>query len=529
MRGRASLAALVGAGAVLAAPHTGSAAVEPVHFNRTDIPVSHVEDIELAPIDGDADADVIACNRDFPSVLDMSFLPNQRGYFRFGERETEVGDHCIDLVAIHLDGDGVLDVAVSEWYRYEPTGDPELVTLLGNGDGTFAEAARYPLEAPAEHVVSGDFDADGDADVAAGESADRQVEVFIGRGDGTLDPPVARSVGSRLADLETGDLDGNGADDVVGANRASSDLSLLAGEPATGLGEERRLEPVDHPVDVELLDLQADGDLDIAALARSRFARFLLSDGEGSFAPGGRVATGRGATLLASADFNADSWPDLVVTWPDELAVFFGRVNGGFTRPTAVAPGPWLPGAFQIADSIAVGAVNGDPLADILAPTPGLKRFLATRRLIDCRGRTANVVGSEGDDDLIARESLAGYALVIGGRDGDDASAGGPRRDVACLGDGDDSFYSARSGADVILGGKGDDRPMKGGTGDDRILGGPGDDLLGRHQFNNEGGDDRLDGGPGRDLLDGGPGWDICIGGPGHDGAVDCEREVSIP
>lgn len=96
-----------------------------------------------------------------------------------------------------------------------------------------------------------------------------------------------------------------------------------------------------------------------------------------------------------------------------------------------------------------------------------------------CRGLTATIVGTAGDDDLV----------------------GTPLADVVWLGPGNDTFRGD-SGNDIICGGAGRDA-INGEYGNDIILG--------------ESGADRLAGGPGDDSLSGGTGADAFAGGAGND------------
>ena len=78
-----------------------------------------------------------------------------------------------------------------------------IAVLLGNGDGTFKPAVKYPLVATGSpeissfNFASGDFNGDGKADVvvisqnASGVTgATGALSVFLGRGGGTLQPAV---------------------------------------------------------------------------------------------------------------------------------------------------------------------------------------------------------------------------------------------------------------------------------------------------------------------------------------------------
>ncbi len=96
-----------------------------------------------------------------------------------------------------------------------------------------------------------------------------------------------------------------------------------------------------------------------------------------------------------------------------------------------------------------------------------------------CRGLTATIVGTAGDDDL----------------------DGTPLADVVWLGPGNDKFRGD-SGDDVICG----------GSGRDSINAGYGDDIV-----NGEGGADKIAGGPGKDYLLGSTGADAFAGGEGDD------------
>lgn len=98
-----------------------------------------------------------------------------------------------------------------------------------------------------------------------------------------------------------------------------------------------------------------------------------------------------------------------------------------------------------------------------------------------CDGRTATIVGTQGDDVIRGTRRTD----VIVARGGDDVVRGGGGADYLCLGTGDD-VAAGGPGADLVMGGRGADR----------LTGGAGHDLIG--------------GGPGRDTAAGGAGRDRC-------------------
>jgi len=122
-------------------------------------------------------------------------------------------------------------------------------------------------------------------------------------------------------------------------------------------------------------------------------------------------------------------------------------------------------------------------------PFAGNNKATATTRVLgnaSCRGFTATITGTPGDDVLIG----TGGPDVIVGLGGNDTIRSLAGADLICAGSGRD-FVSAGTAADRVFGGSGGDR------------------LFGR-------------GGP--DVLRGGAGFDRCRGGSGGDRIRSCER-----
>jgi hypothetical protein len=142
-------------------------------------------------------------------------------------------------------------------------------------------------------------------------------------------------------------------------------------------------------------------------------------------------------------------------------------------------------------------------------PVAANNRAVATTQVngpvVTCRGVTATIVGTAGDDLL---NGTAGPD-VIAGFGGDDTIRSGSGRDLVCSAGGEDLVNSGTA-ADRVYAGTGRD-VVNGGGGPDLIKGGPGNDLL-----RGNGGSDRLFGQAGR--------RDRCNGGPGRNLIRSCER-----
>ena len=64
--------------------------------------------------------------------------------------------------------------------------------LLGNGDGTFQTPVRWSwVGALLDSLVTGDFNGDGQTDLAAANADSDDIAVLLGNGDGTFQDPGA--------------------------------------------------------------------------------------------------------------------------------------------------------------------------------------------------------------------------------------------------------------------------------------------------------------------------------------------------
>lgn len=126
-----------------------------------------------------------------------------------------------DVAVFDLNGDGWLDLAVTNW------DDESVSVLLNAGDGTFAPAVHYlTYNHHPRSVAAGDINGDGYPELAV-TTDDRSpvtrdhVVVLPNQADGTFGLPVAYEVGSKPFDVAVADLDGDGWTDLAVANYGS--------------------------------------------------------------------------------------------------------------------------------------------------------------------------------------------------------------------------------------------------------------------------------------------------------------------
>ncbi|MBK8095679.1 MAG: VCBS repeat-containing protein [Planctomycetes bacterium] len=189
-----------------------------------------------------------------------------------------------DLIAGDFDGDGDPDLASLS----AGTGSTVQI-LINDGTGTFTVTGAFASGVTPVKLAVGDIDNDGDLDVAvASESlASPGVNLLHNQGNGTFGAPVLLTFTSGLADVELADLDGDGDLDVVGPLR-TQDFFIFRrnnddGTFANPVGFNMATRGGDSPRDVALADLDGDGDLDAAVVNSLSNNLILIRNTNGQF------------------------------------------------------------------------------------------------------------------------------------------------------------------------------------------------------------------------------------------------------
>ena len=133
-----------------------------------------------------------------------------------------VGTNPRHIATGHLNGDAHTDLAVTN------SGDNTVSILLGNGDGTFGAAADVASSDQVGGIVISDFDGDGRRDIVVARFSADLVSIYRGNGDGTFDPISDDfSVGTYPSFIAADDLDKDGKPDLAVTNYYSNDVTIL--------------------------------------------------------------------------------------------------------------------------------------------------------------------------------------------------------------------------------------------------------------------------------------------------------------
>ncbi len=282
------------------------------------------------------------------------------------------GSSPTSVVATDLDGDGILDLIVSD-------GDPVASAILvlkglgsgGVGNGHFAPAVAYPSGPQVYRVAVGDFNHDGHPDIAATFFGSNRVGVYLNNGDGTFPAlVVSYPTGLKPYGVEAADLNGDGVADLVVGNQDGNTISVLLNNGDGTFRPTVNYLASGYNYEVRVADLDGDGAPDLVVVQSSNEAGVgvlmgHLSAGlpDGTFgAVTSNTTSSRDRASLVVADLDHDGRLDIAVTEPSsgKLEILRGFGDGSFAHLPTVYPVDGYPWELTAAD------FNHDGMLDLV-------------------------------------------------------------------------------------------------------------------------------------------------------------------
>jgi hypothetical protein len=219
----------------------------------------------------DLHADYVVADLNNNGILDMAvislsgelqilFGDGARGFGgQFGEQTEQIDGVPAWIDSGDFDNDGDLDLAIVR-------SDEDTTEIYSNDGGTFALAGTLPVGTNALALAVGDLDQDGDLDIAV--SRPLAPEILVAYGDAGLTfsdlQPISLPGGGRPLNLEVGDANRDGQDDLVVVDIENSRVLIFSGSSQATFGlDVCQLDVTGTPGSVTLGDLSADGNNDI--------------------------------------------------------------------------------------------------------------------------------------------------------------------------------------------------------------------------------------------------------------------------
>src|SRR6266852_3381655 len=340
---------------------TGSVSIVVGDFNH-----DGKQDIAVANICSDA-----SCVASSISVL----LGKGNGTFH-PHVDYATGPAPLSIAAGDLNSDGNEDLVTADFAQ------GTVSVLVGNGDGTFRHNVDYPTDTTPIAVAIADFNGDNKLDVASLNVLGNSVSVFPGIGDGTFPIHEAWGTGVLPVGVAVGDFNGDGRNDLAALN-AGGTISVLLGNGDNTFQARIDSDTFVKPGPLASADFNQDGKVDLVT-TNGNYSNMsiLLGNGDGTFQAHVDYDTPTGPGSVVIGDFNLDGKPDFAVSdWCDSdcpssfVSVFLGKGDGTF-RPRVDYPVPFSARALATADFNSDGkpdmvvAFSGNP------PNEGLRFFL---------------------------------------------------------------------------------------------------------------------------------------------------------
>ena len=256
------------------------------------------------------------------------------------------------VAAADIDGDGDLDLASASF-------DGDTIAWHENQDGLGTTWLKRVVSSGADGataVVAGDFDADGDADLASASANDDSLmwyESFDGTGTAWIERTITTAADGAAA-LALADVDGDGRSDLLAASELDDTVAWYrnAGGAALFRGETPISGAVDGARGVAAADLDGDGDVDAlsAASASDTVAWHENLDGLGATWAAETISSAAdGVRGVAAADVDGDDDADaLSAAFESDTVAWYAGATDDDPPPPPEEGGPGLdlkPGA----------------------------------------------------------------------------------------------------------------------------------------------------------------------------------------
>ena len=289
--------------------------------------------VAVGDCNGDGNPDLAVANQ-FDGTVSV-LLGSAGGSFTRQTPDLAVGGFPTSVAVGDFNGGGDPDLAVANGFGY-------VSVLLGGSGASFTRQPDLAVGSGPTSVAVGDFNGDSDPDLAVANQFDGTVSVLLGiaGGGGFSGPTRAGNYsGSDPMSVAVGDFNGDGDPDLAVGDMSPGEVLVLLGSTGGSFTGPTTL-IVDSGVSsvaVGDFNRDADPDLAVANFNNGRVSVLLGTAGGGGFSGPTNFDAGSGSPSVAVADFNRDGKPDFAVASfnSDTVAVRLNTTTVPNRAPTA--------------------------------------------------------------------------------------------------------------------------------------------------------------------------------------------------
>lgn len=305
--------------------------------------------IGIDDLDNDGDNDLVFGVETKKPIIDSTIIliyKNQGGEkFSSPVRISTTNGWISNLKFNDLDKDGDDDIIVTTGLYSAPN---RVICYKNNGNGDFKEQKTLHVDehyrSSYGHLVLSDFDKDQDVDIILGYEKD-ELGLLINDSK-TGFSPFHNLIQSRTQDvraLKSVDLDGDGDLDILAVSYSENHTLGWFKNLQKGNFSEQIIimNGVYGTIDAKVMDLDEDGDFDIALISGSGNVFWLKNEGNKGFIAFDSLLRGISCDNVCQGDLNGDGHLDIVISNAsgENIQYYINKGNGAYAFESIVAYG----------------------------------------------------------------------------------------------------------------------------------------------------------------------------------------------